>query len=289
MQTDLKRIAKKYKLFPIACVLLGLVFLVLLNQTKKTQTDSIVICNSSCVDSIYEIKDSIVLPVLYQQVPDFREMHYKDRMEKFIYMMLPSVMLACEKMNVKRVRVLETYAAINQGIASESDSLFIKQLKKSYKTDNVDEVIKRLHPHPVSIILAQAAIESGWATSRFCREGNNIFGIWSYNSSEKRMKASESRGGNDIYLRRYDSLFESVYDYLETIARVNAYEQFREARLHSDNPYRLIWYLNNYSEKRYEYVHSLRNIIEFNDLHIYDHYQLAKIGKRDKIWNALLN
>ena len=139
--------------------------------------------------------------------------------------------------------------------------------------------MKRLHPHPTSIILAQAAIESGWATSRFCREANNIFGIWSYNSNEKRIKASEGREGQDIYLRKYDSLFESVYDYLETISRAGAYEEFREMRLYSSNPYRLIWYLSNYSELRYEYVRSLRNVIEFNDLHLYDNLQLVKVNE----------
>ncbi len=130
--------------------------------------------------------------------------------------------------------------------------------------------------------------QSGWATSRFCLEANNVFGIWSFDADEDRIKASATRGGRNVYLRKYDSVFESIYDYLETIARANAYEQFRKARVSRDDPFRLIWYLNNYSERRYEYVRSLRNMIEYNKLYKYDNFHLADIRKSDKNYKDLL-
>ncbi|MGQ1784017.1 MULTISPECIES: glucosaminidase domain-containing protein [unclassified Saccharicrinis] len=249
---------------------------------------SIMVCNSSDVDSIMKIEDNLVMPMLYRKVPNLKDVHYKERMQKFIDMMLPSVLMAKEKINQERYKVLETDAAVRSGLGTAEDSLYLNKVKKNFKTDKIPEVLRRLHPHPVSIVLAQAAIESGWGTSRFCREANNIYGIWSYSSKEKRIKAGESRSGTDIYLRKYDSLFESIYDYYQTIAKANAYKQFREARLQSENPYRLIWYLSNYSEKRYEYVRALRNVIEFNDLHNYDDYKLAEIDKEDEIWKNLL-
>ncbi|MCW3787794.1 glucosaminidase domain-containing protein [Plebeiibacterium sediminum] len=292
MQSELKKVLTSQKYIPLAGMIIAALVLYFLNRSnnkKQIEGTNIIVCDCSSVDSIAEITSEVVNPVLYSSIPDMREIHYKERTQKFIDLMLPSVLLACQKMDLKRERVLKINAAINNGVASERDSLYLDSLKVFYKTDDVNDVIKRLYPHPVSIIIAQAAIESGWATSRFCREGNNIFGIWSYNSSEKRIKAGQSRGDNTVYLRKYDSVFESVYDYLETIARANAYKQFREMRLYSDNPYRLIWYLNNYSEKRFAYVQNLRNMIEFNDLHIYDSYRLAKINKNDTIWKKLLD
>ncbi|WP_083631214.1 glucosaminidase domain-containing protein [Labilibacter marinus] len=290
LKTLMHFLQKKSTLIIAISVTIGVVMLLLQPKVLPEQKRmSIKICNSASVDSIVLIDSTIVVPVLYQRIPDLKDMHYKKRMVKFIHMMLPSVLMAREKMILERQKVLEVGALMTQGISSEEDSLYLEKLKGMYKTDNIDEVVKRLHPHPVSIILAQAAIESGWGTSRFCREANNIYGIWSYNSKEKRIKAGESRSGTNIYLRKYDSIFDSIYDYLLTISKANAYKQFREARLYSDNPYQLIWYLSNYSEKRYEYVRALRNVIEFNDLHLYDNYVLAEFDRSDPTWKELLD
>lgn len=40
----------------------------------------------------------------------------------------------------------------------------------------------RFHLNPI-ILLAQAALESGWGTSRLAREANNHFGITGYGAS----------------------------------------------------------------------------------------------------------
>ena len=262
----------------------------LLGPSTKVKDSRVFIhvCNSASVDSIVAVQDSVVMPVLYQMAPNLSDMDYKERMQKFIDMMLPSVLMAREKIVQQRYKVLEVNALVRSGNASAQDSLYLEEMKKMFKTNRVSEVLQRLHPHPVSIVLAQAAIESGWGTSRFFKEANNIFGIWSYNSNENRIRAGGSRGETNVYLRKYDSLFESIYDYYLTIAKASAYKEFREARLYSDNPYRLIWHLSRYSEKRYEYVRSLRNMIEFNDLHSYDDYILAKISSKDKVWQSLL-
>ncbi|HKJ91279.1 MAG TPA: glucosaminidase domain-containing protein, partial [Oceanipulchritudo sp.] len=44
----------------------------------------------------------------------------------------------------------------------------------------LDDLRRRVDVIPPSLALAQAALESGWGTSRFAREGNNLFGIWCY-------------------------------------------------------------------------------------------------------------
>ena len=64
----------------------------------------------------------------------------------------------------------------------------------------------RFHLNPV-ILLAQAALESGWGTSRLAREANNHFGITGYGASNAfwhggRVTARYKRGELDVYKRQ---------------------------------------------------------------------------------------
>ena len=81
----------------------------------------------------------------------------------------------------------------------------------------------RLKTHPTSIVLAQAAIESGWGSSRFYKEANNVFGVWSYSENEPRIKAMEDREGKSVYVKKYDvypnPLFLTLKPLLEDLIR----------------------------------------------------------------------
>ena len=127
--------------------------------------------------------------------------------------------------------------------------------------------------HPTSIVLAQAAIESGWGTSRFYKEANNIFGVWSYSENESRIKAMEDREGQSVYVRKYDALLESIVSYFKTIAR-GPYSEFRAAREKISEVSVLISYLEVYSELREEYVKRLDQLIQYNKFEKYDSYRL---------------
>lgn len=275
-------------------VLLGLflpsaLFIVLVwGKSSSPAPSAIAIKTVSSADSIVIHDSRIVQPVVYSSMPELSSLAIDERKQRFIHLMLPAILLAQEKMAAQQAWVIDVVEQINNGTCSAQDSLKLVDLMIKYKVATEDELMQNMHPHPVSIILAQAVIESGWGTSRFCREANNVYGMWSYSKHEKRIKAGEARDGKAIYLRVYDTLFESVYDYLYTIARSHAYEQFREARIESQNPYQLIWYLSNYSESRLEYVKVLRNVIEHNNLIQYDSYELARIDKEDIFWKELL-
>ncbi|WP_169975406.1 MULTISPECIES: glucosaminidase domain-containing protein [unclassified Campylobacter] len=45
---------------------------------------------------------------------------------------------------------------------------------------NINEYLVRMGEIPVSLAIAQAAIESGWGESRFTKEANNIFGHYTW-------------------------------------------------------------------------------------------------------------
>ena len=78
----------------------------------------------------------------------------------------------------------------------------------------------RFHLNPI-ILLAQAALESGWGTSRLAREANNHFGITGYGASNAfwhggRVTARYKRG--ELLFRRYDSARNSYLDFARLLA-----------------------------------------------------------------------
>ena len=144
-------------------------------------------------------------------------------------------------------------------------------LKHKYRLETTEALLQRLKTHPISIVVAQAALETGWGSSRFYREANNIFGIWSFNKNEPRIAAGVQREGKKtIYVKKYPNLEASIAGYYRMISRGRAYKTFRKARLESDNPFELITYLDHYSELRHEYVKRLYFVIKSNKFYELD-------------------
>jgi uncharacterized FlgJ-related protein len=59
-----------------------------------------------------------------------------------------------------------------------NDIQFVQAVRKC--VDWVNFETPRYERVPIEMIVAQAALESGWGTSRFALEGNNLFGIRTY-------------------------------------------------------------------------------------------------------------
>jgi Bax protein len=127
---------------------------------------------------------------------------------------------------------------------------------------------------PVCIILAQAALESGWGTSRFFLEGNNIFGMWSYSTNHERLAAGEKRGDRQIYVRKFPDIYASVLNYYQTLGRLRAYANFREALRNESDPYIIVGYLNKYSERGEAYTNTVASLIRQNDMEKFENYRL---------------
>jgi Bax protein len=280
---DKNRVYASIIIFLVIGFILAISIIFIVRHTNSPKP--IISLNISSADSIINIDDSIVPPLLYSNMPDLKQIDYKERKQHFINIMLPTILIAQKVIEQQRDEIIKLRDNFNE--TPNGDSLLVRMMKK-FKAKNIDDLIIRMHPHPVSITLAQAAVESGWGTSRFCREANNLFGIWSFNKNEKRVAAGKSRNNKTIYLRKYDSLIESVVGYIYTIGSSNAFSKFRETRLISQNPYRLIWHLNRYSEKRLEYIVTLRNTIEQNNLTQYDNYRITKMDPEDILWMRLL-
>lgn len=263
------------------------VILTMLYRTSTVKGYPVVVRWIEHPDSVLMHSDSLVMPIVYQGHPDFTQVKGHERKERFIHLMLPSILMAQEKILQERSRLEQLRMRILSGAGNAIDSAAVMQVLKRYKCQSMDQLLDNIHPHPVSIVLAQAAIETGWGTSRFFREAKNVYGMWSYNTSENRIKAFQGRNGKSIYLRKYDNLHDSVYDYFYTVARSHAYKDFRKARRETQNPYDLIQYLRNYSEMRDAYVEILRKVIRQNELTRFDNYKLAKVNEDDPVWKNL--
>ena len=78
------------------------------------------------------------------------------------------------------------------------------------------------------VLLAQAALESGWGNSRFSLEGKNLFGIRTYDLREPHMLPSNNpkKWGVRVYMHECDS----VQHYINIINNGSVYEKYRELR-----------------------------------------------------------
>ena len=121
----------------------------------------------------------------------------------------------------------------------------------------------------LELLLAQAALESGWGTSRFAKEGNNLFGIRTYDLKEPHMLPSNNpkKWGVKVYMHECDS----VMNYINILNNGNAFGKYRELREDGiDDPFILVETLDAYaSDKNYfskikSILRKLRNEYKIN-------------------------
>lgn len=272
MIKKLSRNSKFWIAISVVVVVAAIIFL-----SKKVDKTILVIDHVTVEkeNDIKSINDSLVIPILYSDVKLLNKLNINTRKKKFIDVILPTILIYRHELSQKidRVKLLQERSRYSLNWTAE-DSLFINKSFSAYKTKNFDELIKRMHPPPISLVLAQAALESGWGSSRFFKDANNVFGIWSFSDKDQRIVAHETRGGKPIFLKKYDNFLGSVEDYHVLLAKSNAYKDFRDCIHRENNVFELIWYLRLYSERRDQYVIMLRNVIVANDLLNYDCYKL---------------
>ena len=100
---------------------------------------------------------------------------------------------------------------------------------------------------PYEMIIGQAALESGWGTSRFATKANNLFGIrtWSKDVPHLLPHGIEKWPGWGV--RAFASKCDSVQEYVRLLNEHQAYVKFREARKTSNDPIVLIKTLDKFS------------------------------------------
>jgi len=139
----------------------------------------------------------------------------------------------------------------------------------------ISEALYRLDVIPAGLALGQAAIESGWGTSRFVVEGNSLFGQWSFNG-QGLTPAQQRKEHGDHRIAAFEWPFDSVRGYFLNLSSHPAYEDFRRIRAElkkSGKPLTSIALadgLLKYSERGQAYVDELKSIIRTNNFDVAD-------------------
>ncbi len=243
-------------------------------EHKKFYEVDTQIIHPDSLNSIITINDSLVVPAIYDSliINDF--ITSDERKEQFINQILPSILLVKFNLNqqidqVKYIIHLDSTVGLCIHQQKYLDSLIVK-----YRAKSVDGLLIRMKPHPTSLVLAQAIVESGWGTSRFAIEGNNLFGIWTTANDPNVIKSLYDRPEQEIYVKKYNNLSESIAHYFLTLGRHSAYKDFRNLREEEVELNGLIKSLIPYSEMGEDYTALLKKIVEWNDLEQYDTYEI---------------
>lgn len=136
--------------------------------------------------------------------------------------------------------------------------------------DALAELDERIGVVPASLALVQAAKESGWGTSRFALEGNNLYGQRCYDAGCG--LRPQGRPDANFGVARFDSVAGSVQSYIRNLNTHPQYEPFRELRdelRDSGEPLtglRLADGLVDYSERGQVYVAEIKSLIRQNGL-----------------------
>lgn len=205
------------------------------------------------------------------------------RKSLFLRTLLPLVLKVNEEIAADRSR-LQTILAAQAGGQSPSaaDQRWLETRSEEYGLRSVDarKLLPRMDLVPVSLALAQAAEESGWGTSRFARQGNALFGQWTYEETAGIVPLNRASGATHA-IKAFPSLLDAVRAYARNLNSHRAYAEFRSRRddmRRSNKPldgWSLARTLTRYSERGQDYVDTLHIIMRANDLADLDRAQLS--------------
>lgn len=211
----------------------------------------------------------------YEKLPDFNQ--YKDLKQKknhFFEYLRPLADKANQEVMHDRLKLI---ALKKQSNLSQSDINWLKKtalaykVKKTSQAAEINALLNRVDIIPSSMLLAQAAHESAWGSSRFAREGNNLFGQWCYKKNCGLVPKKRSKGKHHE-VKVFSSAYDSIKAYLHNLNTNFSYKTLRHLReqLRTNNKKitgtALSAGLVHYSERRLAYVKDIQKMIKANHL-----------------------
>jgi Bax protein len=222
---------------------------------------------------------------LMAKTPDFSAMKdIKARQKAFFSYLLPAAKKANKSILKDRNRILSLQNTWQEkGALEVSDKNWLQQLAKNYKLNGLNftnkegwkALLNRVDTIPVSMLLAQAANESAWGTSRFAKSANNYFGQWCFKQGCGVVPKMRPRGRH-YEVQRFMTPFTSIMSYLKNLNTNHGYLLLRRlratAREHGQRltGFKLAQGLINYSQRKQAYVNSIRGIISHHHLEQFD-------------------
>lgn len=208
-----------------------------------------------------------------------------ERKQRFLDALVPVVKMENRRVGEQRRWLTSRREALAAGRLFARERRILAALAREYRLPahlrppatgpvpaaTVGELLLRVDTLPTSLVLAQAAMESGWGTSRFAHEGNNLFGQW-VTGDTPGLAPRDADPDADYRLAAYHSAAQSVRSYLRNINTHRAYRSLRRlrARLRAEGRpvtgTTLAAGLRAYSQRGEAYVTEIRQIIRHNRL-----------------------
>lgn len=223
-----------------------------------------------------------------ESLPDFSGFEDVDAKKRaFFEFLLPLVKQENQRIETLRAHLLSLAARVDS--LRENELRWLLQLAQYYRvvasdtgTANldpgwvIDRLLLRVDQVPPSLALAQAANESAWGTSRFAREGNNLYGQWCFRKGCG-LVPKDRPPGDRHEVAKFSSPLHSVERYIHNLNTHLAYKEFRLMRANQREAgaalsgKQIAATLVKYSTRGAEYVEELRAMIRLNGLSRYDH------------------
>lgn len=225
------------------------------------------------------------------QLPDFSSIEQTpERKQAFIEMLLPLIEEKNRAVLKTRQSILKLQEHINSGsqLSSRQEDL-LERLRTRYRVSHdiypdtakaLEILLLRADMIPTSMVLAQAAVESGWGTSRFAEEAHNLFGQWCYNPGCGLVPERRPKGARHE-VQRFEDVEESLSAYYININTHSAYRELRKLRAQLRDQdgaltgSELIAGLARYSGRGPIYIEELHTLIRVNDL---ENIQLSELN-----------
>lgn len=200
-----------------------------------------------------------------------------DRKVTFISIVLPMILRVNEGILGQRRLVEAVVACRDRGqLPGPALQTRIQGFHDRYGTDgDLDALLRRMDVVPPSLAIAQAAIESGWGTSRFVVLGNALFGQRTTNPA-RGMRPANLSDTTPVRVAAFDHLVASVNSYVHNLNTHPAYRTFRDRRIAfrrsggEPDGLALAATLAAYSARGQGYVRDLQSIIRANRLAAFD-------------------
>ena len=218
--------------------------------------------------------------VIFSSLPDdFMQIQpVIERKRLFINTLIPIIYSENLQILNDRKRILDWWRESDgENFSRDFWPQWLFELSEKYASSdsNLGNLLVRVDIIPLSLALAQAAIESGWGTSRYSREGNAVFGQYTFDES-KGLKPRNRNMDEEFFIKKFSNLSESVRSYLKNINTHLAYADFREERkklrMSGENlsGYKLVNFLKDYSERKEFYIKDVKEIMTSNNFQKFD-------------------
>ena len=138
-------------------------------------------------------------------------------------------------------------------------------------------LLNRVNEFPISMMLAQAIIESGWGGSRFAQKGNALFGQWTWDKKKGISPAGINKPS--FAVKSFKNLQDSVDAYILNLNTHPAYSKLRSYRKLVENSqnfegHKFARYLDKYAIIGFDYVKKINLMIKENNLEKFNSLRL---------------